>query len=403
MKSKVIILFLFTIINLSFAQKQFFKGNTHTHCFPKSIDVTDFPYTASRVVADYKEKGYDFLVFTDHENYWDASGLSSDDFTVLSGSEIGIYGMGRWGHFTALGIKRNILGIGATHQELINAIVGQGGIAFLNHPRWSVMPITAQQIINEMKQSLLHVEVYNAGIDSPTDYDTSLWDSVLTMGRLMYGVACDDSHKKSHQGLGWICVYASSLNPDTLIHAIRSGDFYASNGIVLEYIAYAPDRITVRSTNGTSIRFIADDGRTLSTIDDGEATYIIQGDEGYVRAEISNELNQTAWIQPYMIDASTNVDRNKWVGLPQTIRLYQNYPNPFNQSTTIRFHLPKPDFVTLTVYDILGRKIETIVSGQHPAGEFRVEWTAKDLSSGIYFYRLQAGQFVETKKLIVGL
>ncbi len=81
--------------------------------------------------------------------------------------------------------------------------------------------------------------------------------------------------------------------------------------------------------------------------------------------------------------------------------LSQNTPNPFNQSTTIRFHLPKPDFATLTVYDILGREIEMIVSGQHPAGEFRVEWTAKDLSSGIYFYRLQAGQFIQTKKLVL--
>ncbi|MCJ7813730.1 T9SS type A sorting domain-containing protein [bacterium] len=92
-----------------------------------------------------------------------------------------------------------------------------------------------------------------------------------------------------------------------------------------------------------------------------------------------------------------NSNNNQFKGFS----LSQNYPNPFNPSTTIRFNLPKSSFVTLTVYDILGKEIETIVHGQYPAGEFRAEWTAKDLSSGIYFYRLQAGRFVQTKKFIL--
>ena len=245
MRSKMTIVLLLITVNLSFAQKRFYKGNTHTHCFLRSIDVFEGTYTASKVVANYKAKGYDFLVFTDHENYWDASGLSSADFTVLSGSEIGIYGNGRWGHFTAMGIKSNILGLGKSHQQLLDAIAVRGGFAILNHPRWSTMPITAKQVINDMKQNLFHVEVYTAGVDSPTDYDTSLWDSVLTTGRLMYGVACDDSHKESDQGRAWICVYASCLHADTLLRAVRNGDFYASNGIVLEFINYTPDSIIV--------------------------------------------------------------------------------------------------------------------------------------------------------------
>ena len=81
--------------------------------------------------------------------------------------------------------------------------------------------------------------------------------------------------------------------------------------------------------------------------------------------------------------------------------LSQNYPNPFNPSTTIRFNLPKSSFVTLTVYNILGKEIEILIHRQHPPGEFKAEWTAKDLSSGIYFYRLQAGQFVEIKKFVL--
>ena len=81
--------------------------------------------------------------------------------------------------------------------------------------------------------------------------------------------------------------------------------------------------------------------------------------------------------------------------------LSQNYPNPFNQSTAIRMNLPEPGFVTLTVYDCRGREIETIVREWRPAGPFNVEWTAKSLPSGMYFYRLKAGRYAETKRCIL--
>jgi transglutaminase-like putative cysteine protease len=81
--------------------------------------------------------------------------------------------------------------------------------------------------------------------------------------------------------------------------------------------------------------------------------------------------------------------------------LRQNYPNPFNSTTTFCFHLPMPSFVTLKVVDLLGREIETLISGHHPAGEYRIRWTAEDLPSGLYIYRLKTGEFEETKKLIL--
>ena len=86
---------------------------------------------------------------------------------------------------------------------------------------------------------------------------------------------------------------------------------------------------------------------------------------------------------------------------PLTFSLEQNYPNPFNHSTTISFNLAKSDFVTLSIYDLLGREIENLVNGQRPVGEYEVNWNTKDLPSGIYLCRLQAGDFVETRKLIL--
>jgi N-acetylneuraminic acid mutarotase len=87
---------------------------------------------------------------------------------------------------------------------------------------------------------------------------------------------------------------------------------------------------------------------------------------------------------------------------PKTFLLEQNYPNPFNPSTTIRYQLPVASEVKLEVYDVLGKKIATLVNERQSAGSYQVVWNASGLSSGTYFYRLQAGSFVETKKMING-
>jgi hypothetical protein len=300
MKKRTFLLLLICAISVSFAQKRYYKGNTHTHSFPHSGDAAK-TWNADTAVARYKAAGYDFLVFTEHGEYWNADSLSTPDFTVISGEEAGISGSGRWGHFTAMNISSKIIGRNKTHQALLDEIAGQGGLGFLNHPRWTVIPISASKIIDSMKQNLRHVEVYNGNTDKPTRFDTSLWDSVLTTGRVMYGVASDDTHKESHFGKGWICVYASSKHPDTLLTAIRNGEFYASNGIVIDTIGRGPGKLFVRSTNGTRIKFIGGSGRILAVVAANEATYTVRGDEGYVRAEISNGLDQTAWSQPLMI------------------------------------------------------------------------------------------------------
>jgi hypothetical protein len=81
--------------------------------------------------------------------------------------------------------------------------------------------------------------------------------------------------------------------------------------------------------------------------------------------------------------------------------LNQNYPNPFNPATTISFTLPSKSFVSLKVFDLLGREVATLVNEQKSAGTYTQKWNAANVSSGIYFYRLQADKFTETKKLLL--
>jgi len=96
----------------------------------------------------------------------------------------------------------------------------------------------------------------------------------------------------------------------------------------------------------------------------------------------------------------TNIPGNETT-LPTTFRLEQNYPNPFNPVTTIKFSIPKDSYVELKLYDILGKEVATLVSDPYRAGEYRVDFNASNLPSGTYFYRITAGNFMETKKMIL--
>jgi photosystem II stability/assembly factor-like uncharacterized protein len=86
---------------------------------------------------------------------------------------------------------------------------------------------------------------------------------------------------------------------------------------------------------------------------------------------------------------------------PSAHALLHNYPNPFNPSTTIRFGISKSSFVTLTIHDILGREVAVLISDQMGPGEYQTTWNATNFPSGMYFYRLVAGSFVETRKAVV--
>ena len=96
----------------------------------------------------------------------------------------------------------------------------------------------------------------------------------------------------------------------------------------------------------------------------------------------------------------TWVEGDKQGDVPQLYTLQQNYPNPFNPSTTIRFAIPERSHVQLTVFNTLGQQVATLVQGEQEAGYHEVQFDASELASGVYLYRLQAGDFVQTRKLL---
>jgi hypothetical protein len=87
--------------------------------------------------------------------------------------------------------------------------------------------------------------------------------------------------------------------------------------------------------------------------------------------------------------------------IPEGYKLSQNYPNPFNPSTTINFEIPKSSHIILKVYDINGKEVETLYSGVVNGGEYSIKWDGSNYSSGIYFYKLETPNFVETRKMML--
>lgn len=114
---------------------------------------------------------------------------------------------------------------------------------------------------------------------------------------------------------------------------------------------------------------------------------------GYVFAAVNNIIYK-------IFDPLTEL-YEKSDSLPVEFILYQNYPNPFNPSTTIYFSLPQYQFVTLKIYDILGREISTLINEEKQPGNYKETFDGSNLSSGVYYYQMKAGKFVETKKLIL--
>lgn len=86
---------------------------------------------------------------------------------------------------------------------------------------------------------------------------------------------------------------------------------------------------------------------------------------------------------------------------PTEFALFQNYPNPFNPSTTIRYHVPKRTHVTLKVHDIMGREVAELINAEQDAGAYAIVWDAQGLTSGVYYYRISAGDFTSVRKLVL--
>ena len=119
-------------------------------------------------------------------------------------------------------------------------------------------------------------------------------------------------------------------------------------------------------------------------------------DGGYI---VAGDKDSFAWLIKTTPDPMNLT--NKSMRKISEFKFSQNYPNPFNPSTTIEFDLPKTTEVSLKIFNILGEEVTTLVSETLSTGTYSYKWDASNLASGVYLYRLRAGDYVETKKMVL--
>ena len=174
-----------------------------------------------------------------------------------------------------------------------------------------------------------------------------------------------------------------------------SGTFYSD----LEFVPHHPSEIWFVDSN--NLYFSADTGRTWTSQNiyngnlQGEDIVFTDSNHGWLLCD-SGKVFYTVNNGGMASDTALIKEQ-----LLSGYLLTQNYPNPFNPVTKIIYSLPKQDFVTLKVYDMLGKVIATLVNEEKSAGIYEVEFDGSNLSSGVYFYEIQAGNFFETKKLML--
>ena len=313
------------------AEHRWYKGNIHTHTTESDGDAD--PHTVTRW---YRRHGYDFLVLSDH-NHLTLLDYSSgkrrfkrplmvpgEEVTALiQQGDIPI-------HINGIGISRVIEPVDAgdvvsTIQANVDNILGAGGIASINHPNfhWAFDQEALKQVTGA---SLL--EVFN-GVDLANTYggpgkpsSEEIWDGVLTAGRVIYGVATDDSHNYhdfipglANPGRGWVVVRAPELSQDAIVEALASGEFYASTGVVISDLEISKESVSLRIEQDWSqvygnvrdwdqiyrTEFIGRGGKKLAELAGQEVAYRIRGDEGYVRAKITGSGGVQAWTQPVFV------------------------------------------------------------------------------------------------------
>jgi hypothetical protein len=130
--------------------------------------------------------------------------------------------------------------------------------------------------------------------------------------------------------------------------------------------------------------------------DNGNLT--VKNVELYTLAHDGGLLGDRRWEDPALTGI---IDHSVISNVPESFSLSQNYPNPFNPVTTIRYSLDKTADVTISVYSITGKLVETLYTGNKPAGQYSITWNASNLASGVYFYKLVSGSDVLTRKMML--
>ena len=318
---------------------RYLKGQLHLHS-SRSGDSKTAP---DQVVRWYREHGFDFIVFTDHNR----AGLPMPASAplVLSGAELTQNlrdctpppGPGEQCllHVNALLLRQAVTGLDpwrpevvdgrlAAYRQALATTARAGGIAQLNHPNFHHAADVALLTTLAREDGLRFFEVANGSVDAGNAGDAThpsseeLWDRVLTAGGWLYGTATDDAHHYYDAsevaargqpvftgGRGFVMV-RSQLGAEAIRAALLRGDFYASTGILLDRAEVASGALTLAiaaaSPGSHTFKFIGRGGQVLARVDGRAAHFdLASAPPGYLRAVVEDGQERKAWVQPIRV------------------------------------------------------------------------------------------------------
>jgi photosystem II stability/assembly factor-like uncharacterized protein len=217
---------------------------------------------------------------------------------------------------------------------------------------------------------------------------------VASCGSNLFAGTKNGMYISNNMGVSWSHI-KSNLNSVSSFAVKQNNIFaYSINDINTDNVY--PDGVYLSTDNGTSWTSVYDSssGNTMGGPFAPLINTMIVNDNYLFVGTDGNGV----WKFPLSKILSVQKQVNE---KPVNYNLFQNYPNPFNPTTTIEYSVPKTTFVKINVYDILGKEIEELVNEEKRQGSYSIRFNANKLSSGIYFYRMQAGNYVETRKLIL--
>lgn len=303
---------------------KFYKGNIHGHS-----TVTDGALSPAEVVEAYRNKGYDFISLTDHfmpevsyetRPNWqriiaDTTEFRSNDFTTIIGAEIHAPNLlnGEIWHLVAVGLPVDWAEIGPDEQgiDIARRAYEAGAFVGIAHPAWYTLTVAETLPLLHYSHA---IEVYNTGCSGGGRADSWYFaDELFTMGHRLHAYAADDSHRVHPIGAmqdafgGWVQVKSESLDPDSLLAALKAGDYYSSTGPEFEDIQWQGDVLRIQSSpvdryyisgKGARTRAFYGGNLTECEVPLDSATREASNWGDYVRVTAIDAENNKAWSQP---------------------------------------------------------------------------------------------------------
>lgn len=274
------------------------KGNLHTHTSPASgcgrISIEDS-------VNLYVERGYDFLAISDHCVYTEHK---DDRITLIAGTEWNAEGGRYHAGVYSLSPEDVLNAIRTSDQEkLLEDMAQTDALVILNHPNWQLRPHYRREEL-EQRDGYYGIEIYNGVIERLHGYaiSTDKWDYLLANGKRVLGFASDDSHNENDIGLAAIYVRTKTNSPQDIMSSIKSGNFYASSGAVINDIRMKDGVIEIETPDAQEIQVRSDGGKWIHRVTDKAIRFDTNSiDASYIRFTVFGQGAAMAWTQPFFL------------------------------------------------------------------------------------------------------